>query len=148
MDPPVGIAFVAAVEAASSTIACNDGWASATVLCEGVANSFWMVVVDPILGDPEPFVVDPVVGTTASATTSFDELGVSTGVSRCEITIAGKTALVGLESDGITRMLTPSLEAFVGSERETLVPVSDVAFDGPEFDAPDAPAPVTIREPE
>ena len=99
-----------------------------------------MVAVDPVLGAP----VDgsPTATTIGFDELGFDEIGESTGVSRCAITMAGKTALVGLASDGINRILTPSPADLVGSERETLVPASDVA----ELEAPAGPVPVAIRK--
>ena len=123
-----------------------------------------MVVVDPVLDDPAPVAVVPIAvvpiavvpiagvpiaGASTAATMGFDELGDSTGVSRCAITMAGKTALVGLESDGINRMLTPSPEDLFGSESETFVPASDdaavvaldVAFDAAVFADPEGPDP-------
>lgn len=133
------------MDAASSTIACTDGWASAPGLCDGIANSFWTVVV-------EPFFEDPATGVAATATTGFAEFGESVDTSRCAITIAGKTAFVGLVSDGINRMLTPSAADLLGSENETLVPVlgvaDDVADDGAPLWEPGADEPVPTREPD
>lgn len=120
-----------------------------------------MVVVDPVFDDPAPVAGAaiagvPIAGASTAATMGFDELGVSTGVSRCAITMAGKTALVGLESDGINRILTPSPEDLFGSESETFVPASDVAavvafdvaFDTAVFADPEGPDPVPTREPD
>ena len=139
-----------------------------------------MVVVDPVLDDPAPVAGAaiagvpiagvpiagvpiagvPIAGASTAATMGFDELGDSTGVSRCAITMAGKTALVGLESDGINRMLTPSPEDLFGSESETFVPASDdtavvaldvaldVAFDAAVFADPEGPDPGPTREPD
>ena len=130
-----------------------------------------MVVVDPVLDDPAPVAVVPIAvvpiavvpiagvpiaGASTAATMGFDELGDSTGVSRCAITMAGKTALVGLESDGINRMLTPSPEDLFGSESETFVPASDdaavvaldVAFDAAVFADTEGPDPGPTREPD
>ena len=124
-----------------------------------------MVVVDPVLDDPAPVAGAaiagvPIAGASTAATMGFDELGDSTGVSRCAITMAGKTALVGLESDGINRMLTPSPEDLFGSESETFVPASDdaavvaldvaldVAFDAAVFADTEGPDPGPTREPD
>jgi len=125
-----------------------------------------MDVVDPVLDDSAPVAGAaiagvpiagvPIAGASTAATMGFDELGDSTGVSRCAITMAGKTALVGLESDGINRMLTPSPEDLFGSESETFVPASDdaavvaldVAFDAAVFADPEGPDPGPTREPD